>query len=253
MTTNAVTHELDRPEAIRALEPIQHTAAKIVGFLYLLTNATAIVGFTIRQKLIVPRDAPQTATNILASERLFRIGIAAELITVVGVIILVWGLYVILKPVDRNVVWLGTFLRLAENFVLAFVVLQEFTTLALLKGASSLQGFGTEQLQGLAYTFLRVYGDAFNIGFLFLGLGSAVFSYVWLKSRYIPRLLAGWGIFASLVMAFMSLAIIVFPRLAALGLTYMMPMGVYEFGLGFWLLIKGLRAPITKEPQSTSL
>jgi hypothetical protein len=244
---------LNRTEAIRPLERIQHTAAKIVGFLYLFTNATAIIGFTVREKLIVPRDATQTATNIVTSERLFRIGIAAELITVVGVIILIWGLYVILKPIDRNVVWLATFLRLAENFVLAFIVVQEFTTLAFLKGATTLQGFEQHQLQGLAYTFLRVYGDAFNIGFLFLGLGSAVFSYVWLKSRYIPRMLAAWGIFASLVMAFMSLAIIVFPRLAALGLTYMMPMGIYEFGLGFWLLIKGARVSISNKPESPSL
>lgn len=44
-------------------------------------------------------------------------------------------------------------------------------------------------------------------------------------------------------MALMSLAIIVFPQLKAMGLTYMMPMGIYEFGLGIWLLVKGLRAP----------
>jgi hypothetical protein len=234
----------------RSIEPAQQIAARIVGFLYLFTNATAIFAFSARGKLIVPRDAVQTATNIAASERLFRLGIATELITVVGVIILVWGLYVILKPIDRNVVWLATFLRLAENFVLTFITVQEFAALAFLKSATSLQAFDTQQLQGLAYTFLRVYGDAFNIGFLFLGLGSAVFSYLWLRSRYIPRLLAAWGIFASSVMALMSLAIIVFPKLAAMGLTYMMPMGIYEFGLGFWLLIKGIRAPSAERVSS---
>jgi hypothetical protein len=238
--------------SINRLEPAQHTIARIVGFLYLFTNATAIFAFSARGKLIVPRDAVQTATNIVASERLFRIAIATELITAVGVVILVWGLYVILKPIDRNVVWLATFLRLAENFVLAFITVQEFAALAFLKGATSLQAFDTQQLQGLAYTFLRVYGDAFNIGFLFLGLGSAVFSYLWLRSRYIPRLLAAWGIFASSVMALMSLAIIVFPKLAAMGLTYMMPMGIYEFGLGFWLLIKGIRAPSAERVSSPS-
>jgi hypothetical protein len=34
----------------------------------------------------------------------------------------------------------------------------------------------------------------------------------------------------------------VFPALAALGLTYMVPMGIYEVGLGFWLLFKGLKS-----------
>jgi Domain of unknown function (DUF4386) len=225
------------------IDSSQRMAAKVVGFLYLFTNATAIFAFSIRGKLIASGEAARTATNIAGSERLFRIGIANELITIVGVFALIWGLYVILNPIDRNLVWLATFLRLAENFVLAFVTVLELAVLALVKSSAYLQSFATEQSQGLAYMFLRIYGEAFSIGFLFLGLGSAVFSYLWWKSRYIPRLLAGWGIFASLVMALMSLAIIVFPTLSKLGLTYMMPMGLYEFGLGLWLLIKGIQAP----------
>src|SRR4051812_12730701 len=92
------------------LSPAQHFAAKVVGFFYLFTNATAIVGFIIRSKLMVPRDAALTGTNIIASEQLFRIGIAFELVTVAGVLALIWGLYVILKPIDENLVWLGGFL-----------------------------------------------------------------------------------------------------------------------------------------------
>ena len=53
-----------------ALEPAQRPAARIVGFLYLFTNATAIYAFSVRNKLIVPRDATQTATNIAGSELL---------------------------------------------------------------------------------------------------------------------------------------------------------------------------------------
>jgi len=194
----------------------QRVAAKVVGFLYLFTNATAIFAFSVRGKLIVARHAAQTATNIVGSERLFRMAIAAELITVVGVLVLVWGLYVILRPVDKNVVWLAAFFRLGENFVLAFATLLELATLALVKGAASPGTFATPSLE-LVNTAVRVYGDTFNIGFVFLGFGSAVFSYLWWKSRYIPRLLAGWGVFASLIMALMSLAIIVLPALAKLG------------------------------------
>ena len=232
------------------IDKSQRILAKIVGFLYLFTNATAIFAFSVRGKLIATRDAVQTAANIVASERLFRLAIAAELVTVVGVLVLVWGLYVILRPVDRNVVWLATFFRLGENFVLALATLLELAILALVKGAV-LSG----QQPLLVNEVVRLYGDAFNIGFVFLGLGSTLFSYLWLKSGYIPRLLAGWGIFASLVMALMNLAIVVFPTLSKLGITYMMPMGLYEFGLGFWLLIKGIQtlpskiAPAVADPM----
>lgn len=232
-------HAATPPDGITAS---QHFAAKVVGFFYLFTNVTAIIAFSIRGKLMVMRDAAATGANILASERAFRVGIALELITIAGVLALLWGLYVALRPVDRNLVWLGGFLRLAENMMLAFITLLEFTTLALLKGRA-MQVFPPEQAQALAHAFVRVYADSFNVGFFFLGFGSAVFSWIWWKSRYIPRALAGLGIVASLIMALMSVVIIVYPPAARLGITYMLPMGLYEFGLGFWLLIKGIRAP----------
>ena len=76
---------------------------------------------------------------------------------------------------------------------------------------------------------LRAYGAGFSIGFVFLGLGSAVFSYLWWKSGYIPRVIAAWGIFSSLLLALVTLIIIVFPALGtSLGLTYMVPMGLYK-------------------------
>ena len=55
--------------------------------------------------------------------------------------------------------------------------------------------------------------------------------------------LAALGIFSSLLLSFGTLAIMVFPGLGAVGMSYMMPMGLYEVGLGFWLLIKGIKAP----------
>jgi len=224
--------------------PLQRSAARVVGFLYLFTNATAILAFIARDKVFVLRDPAGTRSNILASEGLFRFGIATEIVTVIGVLVLVWGLYVVLKSVDRNVAWLATFFRLAENFFLAFITIQELTALAILKSAGMTQGFNPQQLDGLCYAFLSVYLNAFNIGFVFLGLGSAIFSYLWWKSRYIPRLLAGWGVFASLLLAIVSLAIVMVPDLAKLGLVHMMPMGLYEIGLGFWLSLKGIRQPI---------
>jgi len=40
------------------------------------------------------------------------------------------------------------------------------------------------------------------------------------------------------------MAIMVFPGLGIIGLSYMAPMFIYEVGLGLWLIVKGLRAPM---------
>lgn len=70
-----------------------------------------------------------------------------------------------------------------------------------------------------------------------------------LKSRYIPRLLAGWGVFASRLFATHALLLIVFPGAAArLQFVAYVPMGLYEVSLGFWLLLKG--AKIHSNPAS---
>jgi hypothetical protein len=80
-----------------------------------------------------------------------------------------------------------------------------------------------------------------NTGFVLLGLGSAVFAWLFFRSRYIPRILAGWGVFASFLLSAYAFTVIVFPRAAALQIVPMLPMGIYEVGLGFWLLLKGVR------------
>lgn len=249
MGADPLTDQLGLSETlIRPVEPAQRTAARVVGFLYVFTMVTSIVGFSLRGPLLVLGNAAETARNIATSERLYRISIVADLITIAGVIILLWALYVVLKPINRNLALLAAFFRLAENCVLAVITLNAFAALALVSGGDYLHALDAKQVEALVYTLaVRVHGAGFNVGFVFLGLGSTVFAFLWLKSRYIPKALAGLGIISSLVLAIVTLAIMVFPSLGALGLSYMMPLGIYEVGLGFWLLIKGIQAPPAEE------
>lgn len=228
------------------IEPEQHRAAKAVGFLYLFTMATGVFGLLyVPGQLIVRGDAVQTATNIAASERLFRLGIVSDLITYAGVAVLVWALYVVLKPINRNLALLAAFLRLVAVSIAATSVINALLVLQLLSGTADLKAFGTQQLQVLAQLFISGQRFGSQIDFVFLGLGSAVFSYLWLQSRYIPRTLSALGVFGSLLLTVGGLAIMVFPSLAdVLTRAYMMPLGVFEVILGVWLLSRGLRAPV---------
>jgi hypothetical protein len=227
------------------IEPEQRNAAKVVGIIYLVAMATSMFAeLYLRGPLIVGGDAVQTAINIAASERLFRISSVIHLITFASDAALAVALYVILRPVNRNLALLAAFWRLADCAILAVAVLNDFVALRFLGDAAYLQAFDPKQLQVLARVFIGVGAAGYQIGFVFLGLGSTLFCYLWLKSRYVPRALAAWGIFASLVLAFGTLLILIFPAIgAAVGLSYMAPMFFLEVGLGLWLLIKGLRPP----------
>ena len=239
-------------ENARTIEPAQHTAARIVGIIYPIQMATGIFGEMVaRGQLIVRGDPARTAENIIANERLFRLGIAGDLITYILVMVLTWALYVLLRPVNRNLALLGAFFRLSELAVLCIATVNSLVVLRLLSGAAYLKPFQTSELHSLVMLAYTTQGLGMSVGFILLGLGSAIFAYLLLKSRYVPKALALLGIFGALLLAFGSLAIIVFPTLGRAGMSYMMPMGIYEVVLGFWLLIKGIRAPDYQTRQLT--
>ena len=79
-----------------------------------------------------------------------------------------------------------------------------------------------------------------SLGFIPLGLGSAVFAYLFLRSHFVPRALAAWGIFASLLLSTYSFGVVLFPATRDFFYAAMVPMFLYEVGLGFWLLVKGV-------------
>jgi hypothetical protein len=55
------------------------------------------------------------------------------------------------------------------------------------------------------------------------------------------------GIFSSLLVAIVTLAIMVFPSLTAVVMpVYFAPIFIFEVTLGLWLLVKGIRAPIVE-------
>jgi len=196
-------------------------------------------------RLVVQGDARATAGNIVASQGLFRFGIAVDVIIAASDVVIAWAFYELLKTVDRSLALLGAFLRVADGAILATTSFSALLTLRLLSGVDYLQAFSTDQLQSLARLSVSARGSGFYVAFVFLGLGSAVFAYLLFKSRYVPRVLAGWGVFASMVLALGSLTVILSSTFAAnASMIYMLPMFFYEVPLGLWFVIRGVEVPI---------
>lgn len=224
------------------VEVAQARAARIAGAMYLITMATGIFGQSfVRGSLLVRDNATQTAQNIIGSEQLFRVGIAADIVTFTGVVVLIWALYTLLRPIGRGFALLAVLLRLVEVAIHYVAILFSFSALVLLSGADYLATFDAGQLHSLSRAALSVQGAAVNLGFVPLGLGSAVFAYLLWKSRYVPKALAAWGVFASLLLTTSAVTVILFPAIGPFVLATMIPMFIYEVALGFWLLLKGAR------------
>jgi Domain of unknown function (DUF4386) len=214
--------------------------ARLAGVMYLMTMATALFGEAhVRGSLLVSESAEKTAQNIVEHQQLFRIGIATDLATFAGVVVLVWALHELLRPVDRRLALLAAFFRLVELGVHFSATLFSLVALSWLSGGEYVKGFDAQQLQGLAGFALRAQGSGLNIGFIPLGIGSALFAWLLLRSGFVPRWLAAWGIVASALLAAYALAWVIYPATVELFYFAMGPMFIYEVSLGLWLLLKG--------------
>ena len=121
-----------------AITPEQRSAARIVGFLYVIQMAVAVFGESFVRGRLIVADAAKTAENIVASERLFRLSIAGDLFVYAGVLVLTWGLYVVLRPVNRNLALLAAFFRLVETAVLCAATVSSLVMIKLLSRTEDL-------------------------------------------------------------------------------------------------------------------
>jgi hypothetical protein len=225
----------------------QRKAAKVTGAAFLLTLALVMaVNLGINERLFVAGNAAETARNVLVHETLFRIGIAGNLVYAAGLMVLVAALYVILGGVSRGLALLATLWRLVFIGTWTLFALNCFTALRLLSGPDYAHAYGGEGAQALARLYLVGY-DLYYVGLLFWALASTVYAGLWLKSRYVPRALAVFGIVGSAWCAACTLLLYVFPGFPKIVSLWWfdVPMVLFELSLGVWLLVRGLAEPRT--------
>src|SRR5258706_2704952 len=193
-------------------DAIQRRWARVVGFSYVFALAPAVFAEFYVSGRLVSDNAIVTAQNIIAHERLFRLGIASNLLVSATDVLLVTALYVVLERVNRRLALLATFFRLAETTILIVAVLNDFYVLRLLSEASYLTTVNSGELAALARVSIGAHGSAYNVGLVLFGFGSSVFCYLWLRSGYIPKPLAVWGLLASVWIGICAFTFVVFPE-----------------------------------------
>jgi len=214
--------------------------ARVAGLAYLTTIILGIVGVNfIASSLVVSGNDAATLKNISENALLFRVGIAAEILMYVLVVLLSFALYIVLKSVNRNLALLALLWRLAEAIVGgATTVISGLVPLLILGNEGA---FKPEEMESLVGLFLGVRGAGLDVVLIFIGMGGTLFFYLFFKSRYIPRILAAWGMLTYVTMLIVSFASILLPDISeTTKMIFYMPGGLFEILVGIWLLIKGI-------------
>lgn len=216
-------------------------AARIAGFLYFLYFVVAITSDLWRDSYIVLGDAAATARNILAHEGPFTVTAVGDLVTAALFFLAAWALYVLLKPVNKNLALLFMLLNLAGVAVHFASGVNLFAALLLLNGPDYLNVFQPDQLQSLALFFLDLQHKGFSMAQLFYGLWLFPLGYTVYKSGFLPRVLGIVLMIHCLTWTSTFFQIFLFPGFEPLHYVSW-PLGfIAEGALTLWLLVMGAK------------
>ena len=231
MNSNRETAIVDRTPVIYA---------RVAGLAYVVIIMIGVFSVSyIDTNILVPGDDAATVDNMMNNELRFRISTVSEIIMYVIVVLLSHTLYVILKGVNKNLALLALLLRAGEAIIGAVItVLTGFIPLLLLNGEAA---FEREYLQALVGLFLQVRSGGLDVVLIFIGIGGTIFCYLFFAAKYIPRILAVWGMITYLSMLILAIVSILSPDLPeSTKMIFYAPGGLFEVIIGLWLLIKGI-------------
>ncbi len=229
----------------RTIETSPQVFARIGGILYLIIIVVGALGeIFVRGTLVVSGNAVSTANHIMASQSLWRIGIAGDLMMHVLDIPLMLILYVLLKPVNKNLALLAVLFNLIQTAVLVANKLNLVMPLFLLGSADYLKAFEPSQLYALTYLFVRLHQYGFAVGLIFFGFACLTLGYLLFRSHYFPQTLGALMAIAGLSYLTNSFVLILAPEYAGTIFPVLVLALIGELSFCLWLIVKGVNIPM---------
>lgn len=228
--------------ASRTVEACPQAYARLGGALYLtiIVLGAFAEGF-VANKLIAPGDAATTAHNIMVEQALWQFSVAGDLVVVLCAVPLLWIEYLLLRPVNRQLVLLAVLFNVVSLAVEAISKLFLLMVMPTLGSSGYLKAFAPQQLEVLANLALRSHDIAFNIALIFFGFTCLVNGYMIFKSGYLPKLIGVLMQIAGLSYLIACFAALFAPALADLITpAILLPPLIGESSFCLWLLFKGV-------------
>jgi Domain of unknown function (DUF4386) len=215
------------------------TASITAGVALLLMSVVAIFGnVVVVDGLVTEGNAAQTATDIVASEGLFRFGIASLVVVVALDVVVAWALYRVFSPVSKSLSMLAAALRLVYSGVFMVAIAELLGVVRLLSNDSSVAVFGADQLNAQAILGINAFNDIWYVGQFLFGLHLLVIGYLAYRSGYVPGVLGVLLAIAGLGYAADSLGTVLSSGSWADISSFTF---IGEFLLALWLLIRARR------------
>jgi hypothetical protein len=221
--------------------------ARTAGMLYLFYMITSFVANLFGKFVFV--EAPVTINHILTHGTQFRIGFVINLFSVAFFLIAAWALYVVLKPVNKDLALLFLLFNVAGFAVWLFSSLCLFASLVILNGPEAIKAFQPDQLQAMAVFFFGLYKTGVVIAQVPYGVWLFPLGYLVLKSKFLPKVL-GMLLIADGICQFVYVCQrLILPDLAVIAYPCFVISFIAEVSLALWLSIKAAKPQLSVNLQ----
>ena len=221
------------------------TTSRVLGIAFLLQAITSLIsGLILKTALIVPGNIAESMINIANRPWLMRANILGEMTTAVGIIFLGAVLFVVLREQGEKVALVG----------FGFYILEAALLAASRIGAFALLRISQEYVAAGQPANLLMAGElaleSTNFGYTLLMfafcLGAILLYSLLYKSGIVPRALSLCG----LITVFVCLAATLFSIFGyEVPFFVYLPYAPFEFVIGIWILVRGLREGSARLPH----
>lgn len=221
---------------------IQYFYAKLAGLSYIIFTVAGLVkNFLLDTRL--SNIGATELTTIFENEMHFRLGVLAETIMFLGVVMASVSFYVVLKPVSKQLAQTALCLRLVEIIIGGIAVVISMAMLALSNKTYLVEMFDLQQIRTLVAVASSFRMPAYEYSWISMGFAGVITFYLFFKSRYIPRAWSVWGIITYMSLILYPLAKLLIADLPPEIMFVLFPGALFELGVGIWLLIVGIKIP----------
>jgi len=215
------------------------TASKIVGVLFILAAITAILGVLFYRPILNDPDyliQGSTHANQVV------LGALMELILVVSAIGTATTMFPFLKKYNRTIALWHVCFRFMEAIVITVGVISVLSLLSLSQDytAAGAPDIASYQVSGTLLTAVHDWTFLLGPNF-FLGINTMMYSYIFYKSKLVPRFIPLLGMTGS-ALIFLAALLEMFgaiDQISTWGVILALPIFANEMILAVWLITKG--------------
>jgi hypothetical protein len=200
--------------------------------------------------MVVPGDAIATVSNIVASPLLWRVGIVGDIFMHVLDIPMMVIIYMLLRPVNKNLALLGLAFNLIQTAVLVANKMTIILPLLLLGNSEYMAAFSPAQINAQIMLLTDAHNYGFALGLIFFGMACLVYGNLIFRSGYLPKFIGVLITIAGISYLISSFTLLIMPAYYGVIFPILVLCLIGELSFALWLVVKGVK--VSEWEQATS-